>query len=79
MQETLETWVPSLGRASLEEGLAIHFSILAWTVLWTEEPGGLQSAESHMNHSHHSFTKKIFIQLFKCYFGPAPPLLKNLL
>ena len=27
----------------LEEGIAIHSSILAWTIPWTEEPGGLQS------------------------------------
>jgi len=25
----------------LEEGMAIHFSILAWRILWTEEPGRL--------------------------------------
>ena len=23
--------------------MAIHFSILAWRIPWTEEPGGLQS------------------------------------
>ena len=26
--------------------MAIHSSILAWKILWTEEPGGLQSTES---------------------------------
>ena len=26
----------------LEEGMAIHSSILAWEIPWTEEPGGLQ-------------------------------------
>ena len=37
-------WVPSLGQADLlEEEMAAHFSILAWEILWTEEPGGLQS------------------------------------
>ena len=25
----------------LEEDMAVHSSILAWTILWTEEPGGL--------------------------------------
>ena len=36
--------VPSPGHEdSLEEGTAIHSSILAWRVPWTEEPGGLQS------------------------------------
>ena len=26
----------------LEKGMATHSSILAWTIPWTEEPGGLQ-------------------------------------
>ena len=26
---------------------AIHSSILAWEIPWTEEPGGLQSIEGH--------------------------------
>ena len=26
----------------LEEGMAIHSSILAWRISWTEEPGGVQ-------------------------------------
>ena len=30
----------------LEEGMATHSSILTWRILWTEEPGGLQSTES---------------------------------
>ena len=39
--------VPSLGRENpLEEEMATHFSILAWTIPWTEEPGKLQSMES---------------------------------
>ena len=28
---------------SLEEGMATNSSVLAWTIPWTEEPGGLQS------------------------------------
>ena len=31
---------------SLEKGMATHSSILAWRILWTEEPGGLQSMGS---------------------------------
>ena len=27
----------------LEKGMATHSSILAWSIPWTEEPGGLQS------------------------------------
>ena len=39
-----ETQVPSLGwEDPLEEEMAIHSSILAWKIPWTEEPGGLQS------------------------------------
>ena len=38
-----ETWVQSLGREDpLEKEMATHFSILAWRIPWTEEPGGLQ-------------------------------------
>ena len=34
----------SLGRQHpLEEEMVVHFSILAWRLLWTEEPGGIQS------------------------------------
>ena len=39
-----ETQVQSLGwEDPLEEGMAVHYSILAWGMPWTEEPGGLQS------------------------------------
>ena len=31
---------------SLEEEMTIHFSILAWKIPWTEEPGRLQSMGS---------------------------------
>ena len=31
----------------LEKEMAIHSSTLAWRILWTEEPGGLQSIGSH--------------------------------
>ena len=27
----------------LDKGMATHFSILAWRIPWTEDPGGLQS------------------------------------
>ena len=47
MQEMQETRVPSLGwKDPLEEGMATHSSILAWRILWTEEPGGTQSMGS---------------------------------
>ena len=44
--------IPGLGRSPggspggpPEVGMATHFSILAWGIPWTEEPGGLQSIE----------------------------------
>ena len=39
-----ETWVQFLGQDySLEMGMATLCSILAWRMLWTEQPGRLQS------------------------------------
>ena len=49
-----ETWVRTLGDVGsipgsedlLEEKMAIHSSIIAWKIWWTEEPAGL-SPEAH--------------------------------
>ena len=42
-----ETRVHSLGRKDpLEKGMAIHSSIVAWRIPWTEEPDRLQSMGS---------------------------------
>ena len=42
-----ETWVQSLGKEDPpEKGMAIHSSILAWRILWTEKPSRLQSMGS---------------------------------
>ena len=61
-----ETWVWSLGwKDSLEKRMATHFSILAWKIPCTEEPGGYspwRRKESdmtelrslHLTHSKHS-------------------------
>ena len=39
-----DTWVPSLGWEDLlEKEMATYYSILAWKISWTEEPGGLPS------------------------------------
>ena len=41
-----ETWVQSLGGEDpLEEGMATHSRVLAWRILWTEEPGRPQSMD----------------------------------
>ena len=36
--------IPGVGK--MENGMAAHSSVLAWRILWTEEPGGLQSMGS---------------------------------
>ena len=47
MQETQETQVQSLGwEDSLGKEMATQFIILAWKILWTEEPGGIESMGS---------------------------------
>ena len=57
-----EMWVRFLGwEDPLEEGMATHFSVLAWKIPWTREPGGYspwghkesdttQHAETHTCH-----------------------------
>ena len=76
MQETREMWVQSLGREDpLEQEMATHSSILAWRILWTVEPGGLQSMGSQrVGHNSarartHTHTRKYFgITLFSSVF-----------
>ena len=44
LPEMQETRILSLcGEDPLEKEMATHSSILAWRILWTEEPGGVQS------------------------------------
>ena len=39
-----ETQAGSLGgEDSIEKEMATHYSILAWEISWTEEPGGLDN------------------------------------
>ena len=40
----------------IEKEMTVHSSILAWEILWTEEPGGLQSVGSQRVR-HNSATK----------------------
>ena len=35
--------VQPLGQEDLKEERTTHFTVLAWKIPWTEEPGGLQS------------------------------------
>ena len=44
VQETQEMWGASLDQEDpLEKEMATHSSILAWTIPWTDMPGGLDS------------------------------------
>ena len=41
-----ETWVQSLGGEDpVEEEMETHSSILAWKILWAEEPSGLYTVQ----------------------------------
>ena len=48
----------------LEKGMAIHSSILAWRITWTEEPDGPQSMRSQR--ARHDCVTKHNIQLCIC-------------
>ena len=59
-----ETWVQSLGwEESQEKGTAIHSSILAQRIPWTEKPGGLQSMQSQRVRQDES---SIILDIFMC-------------
>ena len=46
-----ETQVGSLGREDpLEEEMVTHFSILAWRIPWTDEPGELATGSQRVGH-----------------------------
>ena len=47
-----KAWVPSLSQEDpLEKGMATHSNILCQRILWTEEPGRLQSMGSQSDTS----------------------------
>ena len=50
MQETQETWVPSLGHEEpLEKEMATHPNNLAWEIPCSEQPDSLKSMEMNMS------------------------------
>ena len=57
-----ETEGQSLGwEYPLEKEMAIHSSILAWKILWTEEYGGLKSMKSYKSQTQlNDFTASFF-------------------
>ena len=62
-------WAPSLnGEDPLAEGMATHSSILAWRILWMEEPGRLQSMRSQSD-----MTEQLSLSLFIRYWPAIGP------
>ena len=59
----------------LEKGMATHSSILAWRILWTEEPGGLQSKGSQR--VRHDWVTNIFTTATSPIFQLAGAILKD--
>ena len=56
-----ETQVHSLGQEDpLEKRMATHFSILAWRIPWTEDPGRLV----HGNHKESDTTERLTFSLY---------------
>ena len=84
MQKTQDA-VRSLDQEGpLEKEMAIHSSILAWKIPWTEEPGGLQSAHRVANSQTGLITHLtlvIFIyslqEVTSCFPDHSYPLLGN--
>ena len=62
-----ETQVRSLGQEDpLVKEMAVHSSILAWKIPWTEEPGVLQSIGLHRVR-HHKLIYRILSNIFIFY------------
>ena len=52
--------------------MATHSSLLAWRIVWTGEPGGLQSMESQrVRHSKHTFANVGDSQVHEEDAGPT--------
>ena len=63
-----ETRVQSLGQEeSLEKGMVIHSSILAWRIPWTEESEGLHS----MGRKKSDMTELLTLSLFNLSYSPS--------
>ena len=59
--------VQSLGwEDPLEKETVTHFSILAWRIPWTEEPGGLQSMGLQRTGHDLSDLARICIYIYEC-------------
>ena len=61
-----ETWVQSLGREDpLVKEKAIHSSILAWRIPWTEESGRLQSTGCKESDTNERLSLLLFTYTYK--------------
>ena len=67
-----ETRMQSLGWDNLlEKGMVTHPSILAWRIIWTEEPGSLQSmgvakSQTQLSNQHTHSAKLGIIRDYLC-------------
>ena len=60
-----EMWVYSLGwEDPLEKEMATHSCILAWKILWTEEPHGLQFTGPQKSRTEFSDETMTFIYIY---------------
>ena len=67
-----ETWVRSLGwEDPLEKGMATHSTSLAWTIPWTEEPGGLQCMGLHRVGQATFTSQPLPVTLLSLQIGPS--------
>ena len=74
-----ETWVRSLDwEDPLEEEMATHSSILAWRILWTEEPGGLQSMGSQQSDVTEQPSSQAEVYHMKNFLNVLPKINENL-
>ena len=74
-----ETRVRSLGQEdALEKGMATHSGILAWRILWTGEPGRLQSMGSQRVGHHWTTNTSLhqFVILVPCHVLVFAPMLR---
>ena len=63
LPEMQETMVQSLGwEDPLGEEMAIHSSILAWRIPWTEEPGGYSLWHCRVRHNQETNTFIFFLE-----------------
>ena len=69
------TWVQFLGcEDPLEKEMATHSSILAWTILGTEESGGLQSMGWQRVLLDHRKSKRVPENIYFCFIACAKAL-----